>query len=201
MNSMRSNESCAIFHFGYAHARPQENRVFVYAVPNKRQPFTEGVAMKLTEAMKALVREQRLGFVASVNADGTPNLSPKGTFEVLDDKHLGFLDIRSPNTARNIRNGSKVEINFIDPFVRKGFRFFGPAEILLPSSDEARALVAKMSNWQRRAETHRGVVKIRVERAAPLISPAYDDGTTEESLRRSWTETFRRLQPGGRFAE
>ena len=155
--------------------------------------------MKLTEAMKTLVREQRLGFVATVNADGTPNLSPKGTFEVLDDEHLGFLDIRSPNTLRNIRNGSKVEVNFVDPFVRRGFRFFGRAEVLPPSSDEARALIAKTSNWHRRAETHRGVVKIQVERAAPLISPAYDDGTTEDSLRRSWTETFRRLQPGGEF--
>jgi len=157
--------------------------------------------MKLTEAMKTLVREQRLGFVATVNADGTPNLSPKGTFEVLDDEHLGFLDVRSPNTSRNIRNGSKVEANFVDPFARKGFRFFGRAEILPPTSDEARALVARMSNWYRRAETHRGVVKIRVERAAPLISPAYDDGTTEDALRRSWTETFRRLQPGGEFVK
>jgi uncharacterized protein len=157
--------------------------------------------MKLTEAMKSLVREQRLGFVATVNADGTPNLSPKGTFEVLDDEHLGFLDIRSPNTSRNIRNGSKVEVNFVDPFVRRGFRFFGRAEILTPSTEETRELVAKVSTWHRRAGTHRGVVRIRVERAAPLISPAYDDGTTEESLRRSWTETFRRLQPGKEFVK
>ena len=32
----------------------------------------------LTAAMKALVRDHTLDFVASVNADGTPNLSPKG---------------------------------------------------------------------------------------------------------------------------
>src|SRR5437660_758149 len=39
----------------------------------------------LTDAMKPVVEQQRLGFVASVCADGTPNLSPKGTLSVLDD--------------------------------------------------------------------------------------------------------------------
>ncbi len=36
----------------------------------------------MTPGMMRLVREQRLGFVATVNADGTPNLSPKSTFAV-----------------------------------------------------------------------------------------------------------------------
>ncbi|MFZ4809220.1 MAG: pyridoxamine 5'-phosphate oxidase family protein [Hyphomicrobiaceae bacterium] len=39
----------------------------------------------LTEDMRRVVAEQRLGFVASVGADGSPNLSPKGTFVALDD--------------------------------------------------------------------------------------------------------------------
>jgi hypothetical protein len=40
--------------------------------------------------MKRVVREQRLGFYATVCADGSPNLSPKGTTYVLDDEHLFF---------------------------------------------------------------------------------------------------------------
>lgn len=44
--------------------------LFVYAVQQKT--FVYGVtAMKLTEAMRTLVRKQRLGFVATVNAEGT----------------------------------------------------------------------------------------------------------------------------------
>ena len=49
----------------------------------------------LTADMKRVVREQRLGFVATVNADGTPNVSPKATFIVLDDATIGFGDILS----------------------------------------------------------------------------------------------------------
>ena len=36
------------------------------------------------------VEKQRLGFVATVSATGEPNLSPKGTFVVLDDRTLAF---------------------------------------------------------------------------------------------------------------
>ena len=36
----------------------------------------------LTDDMKRLIDEQRLGFFATVCADGSPNLSPKGTIAV-----------------------------------------------------------------------------------------------------------------------
>src|SRR4029079_5118626 len=52
----------------------------------------------LTDDMKSVVREQSLGFVATVCPDGTPNLSPKGTTMVWDDDHLVFADIVSPGT-------------------------------------------------------------------------------------------------------
>ena len=49
----------------------------------------------LTDDMQRVVNEQRLGFVATVCPDGTPNLSPKGTTTVWDDDHLVFADIHS----------------------------------------------------------------------------------------------------------
>jgi uncharacterized protein len=70
----------------------------------------------LTDDMKRVVREQRLGFHATVCDDGTPNLSPKGTTAVWDDDHLFFAHIHSAQTVENIRRGSLVEINVVDPF-------------------------------------------------------------------------------------
>lgn len=49
----------------------------------------------LTDDMKRVVRDQRLGFVATVCADGTPNLSPKGTTAVWGDEHSS-----SPTSGR-----------------------------------------------------------------------------------------------------
>ena len=57
----------------------------------------------LTADMKRTIREQRLGFVATVNADGTPNVSPKATFVVIDDRSIAFGDLRSPGTIRNLK--------------------------------------------------------------------------------------------------
>ena len=80
--------------------------------------------------MKRVVGEQRLGFVATVCPDGTPNLSSKGTTAVWDDDHLVFANIRSPGTLTNLRRNPSVEVNVVDPFVRKGYRFKGVASIL-----------------------------------------------------------------------
>jgi hypothetical protein len=37
-------------------------------------------------------------------------------------------------TIANIRAGSLIEVNVVDPFVRKGYRFKGPAVIHEPGS-------------------------------------------------------------------
>ena len=81
----------------------------------------------LTPDMKRVIEEQRLGFVATAAPDGTPNVSPKGTFVVLDDRTIAFGEIRSPGTIRNLRANPRIEVNFVDVFVRKGYRFAGTA--------------------------------------------------------------------------
>lgn len=98
----------------------------------------------LTADMKRVGGEQRLGFVATVCPDGTPNLSPKGTTAVWDDDHLVFANIRSPGTLANLRKNANVEVNVVDPFVRKGYRFKGVASIL-----ESRALYDKVLAYYR----------------------------------------------------
>jgi predicted pyridoxine 5'-phosphate oxidase superfamily flavin-nucleotide-binding protein len=97
-----------------------------------RQPERSAV---LTEDMQRVVREQRLGFVATVGPDGTPSLSPKGTTRVWDDEHLVFADIMSPGTVANLRANPAVEINVVDPIARKGDRFMGEAAVVSPSYD------------------------------------------------------------------
>ena len=152
----------------------------------------------LTSDMQRVVREQRLGFVASVGADGMPNLSPKGTTDVWDDDHLWFADICSPQTTANIRRGSWVEVNVVDPFVRKGYRFKGPAEVHGPGTaafaDGTARLRAGGSALVHRVD---GIVVIEVREAAPLVSPAYDDGTlTEADVRAIHTARFAGLLGG-----
>jgi len=56
----------------------------------------------VTDEIKEFVKREKLGFIATVCPDGTPNLSPKGTTNVWDDDHLMFADIYSPGTIKNL---------------------------------------------------------------------------------------------------
>jgi predicted pyridoxine 5'-phosphate oxidase superfamily flavin-nucleotide-binding protein len=85
--------------------------------------------MKLSPDMQRMVHEQRLGFVASVTPDGRPSVSPKGTTRLWDDERLFFADIASPGTVANLAANPYVEVNVVDPIVRKGFRFKGIATV------------------------------------------------------------------------
>src|SRR3984957_14595438 len=81
----------------------------------------------LTPDMKRIIEEQRLGFVATASLDGRPNVSPKGTFPLLDDQAIGLGAIRSPNKLPSLKANPRIEVNFVDAFVRKGYRFAGRA--------------------------------------------------------------------------
>jgi predicted pyridoxine 5'-phosphate oxidase superfamily flavin-nucleotide-binding protein len=149
----------------------------------------------LTLDMRRVVEEQRLGFVATVCPDGTPNLSPKGTTAVWDDDHLVFANIRSPGTLANLRQNPSVEINLVDPFVRKGYRFKGVASILEsgPLYDQ---LIAFYKERGSQVSVIREIVMVRVQRAQPIISPAYDLGLTEDEVRARFERHFQSLRGG-----
>lgn len=138
----------------------------------------------LTEDMKRVVSEQRLGFIATVCPDGTPNVSPKGTTKVWDDDHLVFADIRSPATIKNLRANPAVEVNVVDWFLRKGYRFKGSATILTEGNlfDEILESYTRGLLSDAPYKIH-CIVLIKVERALPLISPGYDEEVTEEEMR------------------
>jgi uncharacterized protein len=136
----------------------------------------------LTEDMKRVVREQRLGFYATVCEDGSPNLSPKGTTLVLDDDHIFFADIRSPQTVANARRGSLVEVNVVDPLLRKGYRFKGPAAVCEAGAQSfATAIELLRAAGSKQVDRVRAIVVVEVLEARPLVSPAYDDGVTTEA--------------------
>jgi len=145
----------------------------------------------LTAEMRLMLDEQQLGFVATVCPDGTPNLSPKGTTTVWDDDHLVFADICSPTTIANLRQNSAVEINVVDPLTRKGYRFKGVAVIF----NEGMRFEEINEFYRRRGSTTKKqhFVLVKIERVAPLISPAYDLGESERQIGARWRQYWERL--------
>jgi uncharacterized protein len=154
---------------------------------------------KLTADMKRVVKEQRLAFVATVCPDGTANLSPKGTIAVWDDGHLVFADIHSPQTVANLQKNPSIELNIVDPFARKGYRFKGTGKVISEGEFFQEILRFYEGTWVDTPRTKSGhairaFVLVSVETALPLISPAYDNPSVDElSIRKFWISHFAAL--------
>jgi uncharacterized protein len=138
----------------------------------------------LTPDMHNVIQRAMLSFVATVNEDGTPNLSPKASLYASNDA-LFFADIASPQTIENLRRNPAISINVVDVFSRRGYRFSGLAH-LLAIADPDRKHVAEWV-WRTNGPDYpvRHVVRIDVHEASPLLSPAYrfGEGTSEAALR------------------
>ncbi len=141
----------------------------------------------LSPEMQQLVRDQRLGFVASISPDGYPNVSPKGSLTVLDDYNLVFADVDSPHTVQNLSVDPKTEVNVVDPFARRGYRFRGTAEVLHSGTSYWKVLEMYREEGSdvRRV---RAVVIVAVEKATPLVSPIYTTHVEEDAIRAIWEE-------------
>jgi uncharacterized protein len=150
----------------------------------------------LTPDMQRVVHEQRLAYIATVGPNGRPNLSPRGTLVVWDDEHLVYVDLRSPRSTSNIGRNPAVEINVVDPFLRKGYRFTGTAERITEAGALARAhelLSPEVVDLEHRAHAY---LLITVERASPLVSPGYDLGASDSDTVETWLQYYSDLKSG-----
>ncbi len=100
---------------------------------------------KLTQEMKEMVATQQC-FVATVNANGTPNVAPKRSTRVLSDDSLIFTEGTGGATYENIKRYSKVSVAVVNRDSVDGYRFVGEASLLEsgPLYDEAAASAAKL---------------------------------------------------------
>src|SRR5262249_23588280 len=128
----------------------------------------------------------------TVTPQGRPNLSPKGTIRVWDDRSLFFLDIASPGTRANLAASPWMELNVVDQYSRRGYRFSGRAEIHQSGKifKEATANVFAEENTTYPVSS---VVLLVVEHAAPLVSPGYWRVADENAMRALWRERRRAL--------
>ena len=142
----------------------------------------------ITEKIGKFVSQQKLGFVATVSPNGTPNLSPKGTISVLDENTLVFANIRSPQTIENLEKNPSIEINIVDPFSRRGYRFKGIAKIISDGEEYNKILLSYKQNGIQ--TTIKSIVMVNVKQILEVTSPLYDIGYTEEELRIKWKKHY-----------
>jgi len=143
---------------------------------------------KISESIKKFLSVQKLGYVATISENGTPNLSPKGTIIAWDENTLAFADIRSPNTMKNLEKNPNLEINVVDPLLRKGFRFKGKGTIIKNGQTYNDIL-----NHYREIGIKSpigGIVLVAVSEIREVTSPLYDQGFSEEEIKIKWKKYF-----------
>ncbi|PUE57261.1 flavin-nucleotide-binding protein [Limnohabitans sp. 2KL-17] len=129
----------------------------------------------LSTAVREAARRSVLCWLATVDADGQPNVSPKEVWAIADEQHVVVAHIASPVTARNIRQQPQVCLSFVDVWVQKGFKLIGTAHEVC-ADDQAFAACASpllAMAGQR--------FVIRVTSVAAILAPGYQFFPNETS--------------------
>ena len=142
----------------------------------------------ITDEIKKFVNFQKLGYVATVSNDNTPNLSPKGTIMVLDEFYIAFANIQSPNTVENLKHNSSIEVNVVDPFSRRGYRFKGTAEVI-SSGDKFDKIISHYKTSGVKSSI-KSVILVKIKKLSEVFSPLYDLGHTEKELKAKWKKYY-----------
>ena len=85
---------------------------------------------KLSEEAKKIIGEFGPALIATAGKDGKPNVSPKGSFRVLDDEHVVFFDMGRLYTLAKLRENPQISAIVYNAAARQGCRIWGKAEIL-----------------------------------------------------------------------
>ncbi|MGD2170873.1 MAG: pyridoxamine 5'-phosphate oxidase family protein [Gammaproteobacteria bacterium] len=150
--------------------------------------------VRLDAQMQILIRNFSLGSVATVNDDGSPAVSPKATFVVVDDQRIAYGDIRSPGTRQNLLARPAVEVVFCDILARLAVRVRGTAAVVDKDSAVGSELRPHFDEyWAPYVDMMREFVLIEVEHASLIKSPGYDIGLSREELVAANFEKLSRL--------
>ncbi len=116
----------------------------------------------LTDEARKIIGEFGPALIATASKEGKPNVSPKGSFRVLDDEHVIFANIASPRTLANLKENPQLTAIIFDRSTRKGCRIWGKAEIM-DSGDLFDSLSAEFAPQGMKV---RHVVRVVVEEVA-----------------------------------
>lgn len=147
----------------------------------------------LNDAVREAARRSVLCWLATVNAEGQPNVSPKEVWAIADDRHVVVAHIASPVSARNISQHSPVCLSFVDVFVQKGFKLVGMAHEVGPNEPDFPVWAAPLLAMVGQRFIIQSVLVVQVKSVSTIVAPSYrfyPNETTEASQVASGMRTY-----------
>jgi predicted pyridoxine 5'-phosphate oxidase superfamily flavin-nucleotide-binding protein len=158
---------------------------------SRLRPGAATTRATLAEEDVALIERVRLAHVASVTPAGAPHVSPKGTLWPVDQHTVAFAHIHSHRTVKNIGSRPQVAISVVDVFRRRGLILTGLAEIIGPSDERFNDLIRTYDERRGTVPPRtRAVVAVEITGCETVWSPAYDSGTSEALVERTWRRFY-----------
>lgn len=143
----------------------------------------------ISEAIERAV----LGWLATVDADGMPNVSPKEVFAHLEGDRVVVAHIASPVSVGNLRTNARACLSFVDVFTQRGWKLKGFVRLVEPHDPEFPEVSAPLRQMTGESFRIRAVIELRVISAAPIVAPSYvfhADTVTESSMIESAMLTY-----------
>ena len=125
-----------------------------------------------------------LCWLATVDADGQPNVSPKEIFTCFDPDHLVIANIASPTSVRNIAVNPRVCVSFVNVFVQKGFKVLGSARNVGRQDADFASWAAPLQAMAGPQFPIHSVIVVRATGFETILAPSYrlyPGETTERS--------------------
>ncbi|MBJ3786963.1 pyridoxamine 5'-phosphate oxidase family protein [Devosia sediminis] len=129
--------------------------------------------MKINQAFREDAGRAVLCWLATVSADGQPNVTPKELFAIHDDETLLIADILSTNSVRNIRGNPKVCVSFVDVFAQRGFKVEGMARVVAPDEPDFSQFGAPLVTLAGEAFPVRHAIVVSIARISRIWAPSY----------------------------
>ncbi len=152
----------------------------------------------LTTDIKKSIDTCILCWLATVDENQQPNVSPKEMFTHLDDHTLLIANLASPSSVRNIAQQPKVSVSFVDVFIQKGFKLKGEAQ-LITKEDSSYAVNAKrLTDLFSDKFPIQSIIEIKVTKVDTIQAPSYwlfPNSTTEQSQIEGAMKTYG-VKPG-----
>lgn len=133
--------------------------------------------------VKNSIEKSVLCWLATADATGLPNVSPKEIFTHFDDSQLLIAHIASPKSVKNIIANPKVCVSFIDIFVQKGYKLIGEARILTSGDDDFVERYDLLKDMAGDKFPFAVIIEVTAHKIEQIVAPSYrmyPDTTTEE---------------------
>ena len=125
----------------------------------------------LTDDIRAAIDRAVLCWLATADADGHPNVSPKEVFAALEDDVV-IAHIASPRSLRNVRENPRACVSVLEVFAQTGWKLAGRASIVEPGDPEFARLAAPLEAITEGAYPIKAIFRVAVERAERIVAPS-----------------------------